>query len=601
MNALFVQLRRPLWAILLGAALVLGYLSSSLGIQFNNFTLQSAEGESSQVGIPFLFQGTGSKDYVVKGELELGWLAPSRYAVIPDDLLTKFVVNGQEVDLSDQPYERLKDVNQGVTLDLGRFLHSGTNTLEVHFRDFSGDMGLTIKTSPLDVRVIGLFVAWVLVLSVAAVALLECFGLSRLRSLLYWLIAAGSVVRVAYIFTYNPLDHIFSDPQRHWEQGTEVLRRDLMSLTDPIGYQIYVGALAKLSVKLPELVAFYTSLLALLGAWLWYRFLRELQSNKNLALAGWAFLTLLPSWTAIYAYFMQETLLIVLLGAALWATWRCRRKGDAASFAAMVFLWAAAGLTRGIAIPLAAVACSWLWYQQDGKVRKALYSTAILLFILGPLTARTYPLVHHFAPHGMGQLNVVYAQSGKKVIEVNVIDVGRWGFGSPSTGAKPFAPFSDWMTQRTGTVEAEVNFNKGKGGWGPALDSVHMSLSDYLWITKENLIFLFFADSWPDMRAGRLIDDLSSIMRWLWAPLFIFAIVVLIKDAKKLRRQWLLSAIIAVWFVVQGLIPIAINEGRYRKPLEGMLVAQIVLWLAARQGALRLTVAGRKEDLPAKA
>ncbi|HNG61671.1 MAG TPA: hypothetical protein PKZ52_17745, partial [Cellvibrionaceae bacterium] len=188
-----------------------------------------------------------------------------------------------------------------------------------------------------------------------------------------------------------------------------------------------------------------------------------------------------------------------------------------------------------------------------------------------------------------------------KVIEVNVIDVGRWGFGSPSTGAKPFAPFSDWMTQRTGTVEAEVNFNKGKGGWRPALDSVHMSLSDYLWITKENLIFLFFADSWPDMRAGRLIDDLSSIMRWLWAPLFIFAIIVLIKDAKKLRRQWLLTAVIAAWFVVQGLIPIAINEGRYRKPLEGLLVAQIVLWLAARQGAIRLPVAERRDDNPAKA
>ncbi len=594
MNTFFLQLRRPLWAILLVAALILGFLTNSLLIQFNNVTLKSPDGEVSAISLPFLQQGTGEKEYVVQGQLQVGWLAPSLYNVVPDDLLLKLRVNGQEVDLSDQPYERLKDVNQGVALNLGQFLHTGDNQIEVHFRDFSGDMGLNIKTSPLDVRVVVLFIAWVLVLSIAAVALLQCCGLSRVRSICYWLIAAGSVIRVAYIFTYNPLDHIFSDPQRHWEQGTDVLRRDLMSLTDPIGYQMYLGVLAKLSVKLPELVAFYTSLLALLGAWCWYRFLRELQGNKTLALAGWAFLTLLPSWTAIYAYFMQETLLIVLLGAALWATWRCRRKADVASFSAMVFFWVAAGLTRGIAIPLAAVACSWLWYTQESKVKKAVYSTAILLFILGPLTARTYPLVHHFAPHGMGQLNVVYAQSGKKVIEVNVIDVGRWIFGSPSTGAKPFAPFSDWMTQRTGTVEAEVNFNKGKGGWRPALDQVQMSLSDYLWITKENLIFLFFADSWPDMRAGRLIDDLSSIMRWLWAPLFIFALIVVIKDRKKLRGQWLLTAVIAVWFVVQGLIPIAINEGRYRKPLEGLLAAQVVLWLAARQGALRLPAARPK-------
>lgn len=601
MNPFFSQLRRPLWAILLVAALALAFLSNSLGIRLNNFTLTGPGGEAGPIRMPFLQQGTGDKQYVVQGELELGWLAPSLYNLIPDDLLLKVVVNGQTLDLSDQPYERLKDVNQGVTLNLGPYLHSGSNQIEVHFRDFSGDMGLTLKTSPLDVRVVGLFIAWVLVLSCAAVALLQCFGLSRVRSLLYWLIAAGSLVRVAYIFTYNPLDHIFSDPQRHWEQGTEVLRRDLMSLTDPIGYQIYVSALAKLSVKLPELVAFYTSLLALVGAWFWYRFLRELQSNKNLALAGWAFLTLLPSWTAIYAYFMQETLFIPLLGAALWATWRCRRKGDLASFSAMVFFWIAAGLTRGIAIPLAAVACTWLWVIQDGKFKKALYSSAILLFILGPLTARSYGLVHHFAPHGMGQLNVIYAQSGKKVIEINVIDVGRWGFGSPSTGAKPFAPFSDWMTQRTGTVEAEVNFNKGKGGWQPALDSVQMSFSDYLWIAKENLIFLFFADSWPDVRAGRLIDDLSSVMRWLWAPLFVFAIIVVLKDARKLRRQWLLTGVLGAWFVVQGLIPIAINEGRYRKPLEGLLVAQVVLWLAARQGALRLPAARQEGRGQAKA
>ncbi|HMY40634.1 MAG TPA: hypothetical protein PK011_15020, partial [Marinagarivorans sp.] len=62
-----------------------------------------------------------------------------------------------------------------------------------------------------------------------------------------------------------------------------------------------------------------------------------------------------------------------------------------------------------------------------------------------------------------------------------------------------------------------------------------------------------------------------------------------------------LTAVIAAWFVVQGLIPIAINEGRYRKPLEGLLVAQIVLWLAARQGAIRLPVAERRDDNPAKA
>ncbi|RYD91292.1 MAG: hypothetical protein EOP50_14555, partial [Sphingobacteriales bacterium] len=178
-------------------------MSSSLVIHLNNFTLKGASGDLGAINMPFLKQGTGAQDYVIEGELELGWLSPSLYNVIPDDLLLKVLVNGQEVDLSDQPYERLKDVNRGVTLNLGRFLHAGNNHVEVHFRDFSGDMGLNIRTSPLDWLKAGLFLAWVLVASIAAVAVLQCFGFSRVRSLCYWLIFAGSLIRVTYIFTYN--------------------------------------------------------------------------------------------------------------------------------------------------------------------------------------------------------------------------------------------------------------------------------------------------------------------------------------------------------------------------------------------------------------
>ena len=93
---------------------------------------------------------------------------------------------------------------------------------------------------------------------------------------------------------------------------------------------------------MPELVAYSTSLLALLTPWLWYRFYVKYNRIKPW---HWrvGILSLLPSWTSIYAYFMQETLLLPLLGAALWATWRCRRKRDAASFGIMIFLWIAAG------------------------------------------------------------------------------------------------------------------------------------------------------------------------------------------------------------------------------------------------------------------
>jgi hypothetical protein len=37
------------------------------------------------------------------------------------------------------------------------------------------------------------------------------------------------------------------------------------------------------------------------------------------------------------------------------------------------------------------------------------------------------------------------------------------------------------------------------------------------------------------------------------------------------------------WLAVQGLAPMAFTEGRYRKPGEGLLIAQALLLVAARR------------------
>ena len=52
----------------------------------------------------------------------------------------------------------------------------------------------------------------------------------------------------------------------------------------------------------------------------------------------------------------------------------------------------------------------------------------------------------------MGHLNNIYSKSGKREIVIHTRkDGSRWThiFGSPSVGAKPFEPLSDWMTEWT--------------------------------------------------------------------------------------------------------------------------------------------------------
>lgn len=418
-------------------------------------------------------------------------------------------------------------------------------------------------------------------------------SIGPLRLSLLILIVAGCVVRVWLVYRFNPLDHIWSDPQRHWDQGIDSLRRDPMSLIDPILYQLYVGALAKLTLAIAPLVAFYTAALSVVGPWLWYRFLRELLSSRTLALLGWALLAWSPSWSAIYSYFMQETLMLPLLGAALWATWRCRRKGDTASFVVAVVAWILAGLTRGICIPMAAVAMSWLWSSQGYKLARAAVSLLVLGGVLGPLSLRSLSTAHMIAPSGIGAMVGLYQRSGAREILIDFKRQGaRWsyGFTSPAILQQPFEPLSDWRSARQGSAHFYIDLDAGSRSWDEARASIPWSWPRALALAEENLIHLFFSESWPDTNRERLVGEFNHWLRWLWAPLALGCLVMSIRQRRQ-ERERLLPAIILAWFVVQGLFPLSVNEGRYRKPFEGLLIAQCLL--------VGASVARRKASPPA--
>lgn len=576
------------WLAVLFISCVLTYVSSGLSLDLSDFELQH-NGVQETVKLPLSKTSRleGGK-YELHGKIAFGWWASKILHITPDDRVTQIVINGTKIDLSHISEESLSDWSNGFTLNAEPYVTEGHNSISIAFIDYGGNglMGMKIQPRLAGWKTLVISVFW---LSLIFIALMMArpAGIPKWHLALYFLIVLGAVLQIWTIYTYNPMDHVWSDAQRHWEQGTETLRSDLMSNADPIMYQLYIGALAKLSLGLPGLVAFFTSLLAVLTPWLWYRFFRELQSNKTLALAGWAFLSLLPSWMSIYTYFMQETLLLPLLGAALWATWRARRKGTTTSFALMVILWILAGLTRGIAIPLAAVSCTALWLTQEHRLKKVLVSACILSLTLGPLTYRSYQTVNHFAPHGMGHIASIYARSGNKEITLHIPARDRgptYGFGSPSTGEKPFAPISDWETRRQGVIVVDVDLEKGREDWEKAYQQAAMTWDEALWIVKENLIFLFFGSSWPDNNESRLLDRISIHMRWIWAPAFLAAIIWTFMIRRRLRHQWLLPSLIAVWFIVQGLFVISLNEGRYRKPFEGLIVAQFILLAGASRG-----------------
>lgn len=397
---------------------------------------------------------------------------------------------------------------------------------------------------------------------------------------LFALILAGYLLRLIDPFYHNPAFHLFSDPLRHWDNARAPLAASPMALLDPPFFQVWLSIVQKWTLGNPALIAVYAATMSLITPWLWYRFLREVVASRRLALLGWALFAWLPSWFDIFAYFMTETLFLPLFGASLWATARAHRKQSIASFSVMALLWIFTSLTRGIAAPIAAAAGFLVWYRHPLKWRTAAASAVIAVVILGPLAYRNQNTFGFWSPFGSGWLNEIYAASGKRDINLKFRwGEGSWtyGFRSPSVSYKQFEPLTDWTPIREGVVEVSVDLQRGARDWQTAALLTRAAPEDLLRFRLENLALVMAGETWPDSNQQRWTARLASLLRWIWAPLFVALLMAGLVKWRATLAQPLVPAVIATWFCVQAVSLLAINEGRYRKPLEGLLIVQTLI------------------------
>src|SRR4051812_26292719 len=139
-------------------------------------------------------------------------------------------------------------------------------------------------------------------------------------------IAAGCICRIIVAFQHGPMEMLATDPGRYWAHIRDPLVFSPLAAIDPIGYQVWLSAVAKLTIGDPIAMSCYTAALSVLTPWIWYRVAREILPEKENAQWCWLLLCWLPSWIAIFGYVMPETLLLPLLGGALWALWRAARQ-----------------------------------------------------------------------------------------------------------------------------------------------------------------------------------------------------------------------------------------------------------------------------------
>lgn len=399
---------------------------------------------------------------------------------------------------------------------------------------------------------------------------------------LYFLLGLAAVIRFRWAYVYNPVDDLISDAQRHWGHGYRVLGEGPLAAFDPIGFQLWMGAILRLTLGDRLACGIYAGLLSVLTPWLWYRFFRELLPERSLALFGWLLISLSPIWMSIFCHFMPETLLLPLEGLALWLTWRERRRRSLSSFTLMVIAWVLTFLTKSSVAPLAIIAVFSQLRRPTETLQRVGILGGILATVFLPLIYRVYLLISLVVPAGVSMgLQSLYFLSGRAELRAiltrdgNEVTKAIWI--SPELRDRPFAPFSDWKSSREGVGNVRIELSAGSRDWDKAKLELSPGISVRVRMVMENIIFLLFGNSWPEWHEHRFWDWALSLFRWCWVPMILLSLSLQISYRREREDGTFLLLLHLLPWLVFFFAPVSVAEGRVRKPLEGIVLAAL-LW-----------------------
>lgn len=406
-----------------------------------------------------------------------------------------------------------------------------------------------------------------------------------IRALPYLFVLA-LIARFALVFLYHPLDHLFSDPGRHWGNGKRFFTPDIMGSIDPLMYQAWLYALQQLSGDDRAWVALATGGLSVAMALFWYLALKELLP-RNWALGGGLAIALMPSLTMIYGYTMNETLLLPLMAGAVWLSLRAMRTKTFLSAALAGLFWALACYTRSIALVPAAIFMLAIFITNPQRIMVFVVTSLCFLALMVPACWHSMLKLKYCAPFGQTELNEIYRGSRMATVHIQVMGEGEWFFSSPSLYHYTFAPWVMWKSTRSGKVDAQIYPENGRAGWVRELKNVAamekpMSAFDD-W--AENAAYLWFGPSWPDNNPGYWLGLLNIWNRWLWLPVTV-AVAMMLREYKLPWRQRLLPLTALLLMTLLTFQQVVIMEGRYRKPVEPLLIASLVLLMHAKRRQL---------------
>jgi hypothetical protein len=396
--------------------------------------------------------------------------------------------------------------------------------------------------------------------------------------------------RLLYPFFNSPLDHLFSDPLRHWDNGGQFLHPSIMGSIDPFLFQLWIFVLRRIAQGTTPAVLLGCGLLCAAMPYGWYRALRELQTRER-ALAGALLIGLIPESLSLYGYFMNETLLITLLGFCFWSTLRANRKRTVGAFTLAALAWACAAFTRTIAVPMAIGCLAWLWFTQPQRPVKALAALALGLLFAVPAGLHARAKLGFFAPLGNLYFNEIYSVSGLREINIDYGPDGTYHFGCPSFYNPTFYPFSTWTTNRVGVIFVAINLSGGRDAWIREKERVAGLHTFPVWRRRmEDVVYLLFGQIWPNSDRSTVLGWLTVWSRWIW-PVVLLRIVWAACQRRFRGPAIVLPVCALVTVALLALQSEGVMEARFREPIDAILIASLLL-IVPRQSARPRTATG---------
>ncbi len=405
-----------------------------------------------------------------------------------------------------------------------------------------------------------------------------------------WLVALwlGLAFRVyALLVLRNPMDVLFSDPARHWENAKSFLTPGAQGASNPYLYQLYLFVVQRVTHESKLWIGLVTAVLSVSYPLLWYLFARSACRNRINALRFATLLCWLPSHISIFSFFMNETLILPLTGLALWLTQRTLRTGSPGSFVGTATAWTLGVLTRSVVGPVGLVCVAASWFRvRAGRLIALAIAGAITAALVAAASIHAHVVLKRYTPFGDNSVVAIYFVSGAREYTINVKGYGQYVFSSPSLYNSPFKPFADFKSIREGIVPVTLDPElHGDDVRITLRNQTERNLKKLPRLVFENVVYFSFGHPWPT--AGAINDRADVIClhaRWIWAPLIVLSFLGSVLYIA--RRGVAFVPLLAIGFIFTCYVlgQMTIMEGRYRMPLEPVvLLVPIWLWDSRRR------------------